>query len=102
MALRGDHGLMGSKPYAASANYINKMSNYCGHCRFDPKQRLGPDACPFNTLYWNFIATHREAFARNPRMSQTANSYQKMSADDKAAIKNQAEGFLAELKPYRA
>ena len=101
MALHGDYGLMGSKPYAASANYINKMSNYCGNCRYDPKQRLGPDACPFNALYWNFIATHREVFAKNPRMSQTANSYQKMSEGDKADIKTQAEGFLAELKPYR-
>ena len=102
MALHGDHGLMGSKPYAASANYINKMSNYCSHCRYDPKQRLGPDACPFNALYWNFIGTHHADFAKNPRMSQTANSYQKMSADDKADIKKQAHGFLSGLKPYQA
>ena len=102
MALHADGGLMGSKPYAASANYINKMSNYCGNCRYDPKQRLGPDACPFNALYWNFIATHHAALAKNPRMSQTANSYQKMSDGDKADIKKQVEGFLAELKPYRA
>ncbi len=101
MALHADGGLMGSKPYAASANYINKMSDYCGSCRYDPKQRLGPDACPFNALYWNFIATHHQAFSRNPRMSQTANSYQKMSAEDKSAIKTQAEGFLASLKAYQ-
>lgn len=100
MALHADGGLMGSKPYAASANYINKMSDYCSSCRYDPKQRIGPDACPFNALYWNFIATHREAFARNPRMSQAANNYQKMSAENKSAIKLQANRFLAGLKAY--
>ena len=102
MTLYGDHGLMASKPYAASANYINKMSNYCGSCRYDPKQRLGPDACPFNALYWNFIATHLAAFTKNPRMMQATYSYQKMSVDDKAAIKRQAEGFLVELKSYQS
>ena len=101
MALHADGGLMGSKPYAASANYINKMSNYCKSCRYDPKLRLGPKACPFNALYWNFIGTHRAQFARNPRMGQIVNSYQKMSARDQSAIKEQAESFLLGLKPYR-
>ena len=100
MALHADGGLMGSKPYAASANYINKMSNYCKSCSYDPKLRIGPDACPFNALYWNFIGIHRAEFARNPRMGQMINSYQKMSADDQEAIKQQAEGFLDGLKPY--
>ena len=100
MALHADGGLMGSKPYAASANYINKMSDYCGSCRYDPKQRIGPSACPFNALYWNFIGTHRAEFARNSRMSQTVYAYQKMSAGDQEAIKHQAQGFLDGLKPY--
>ncbi len=100
MALHADGGLMGSKPYAASANYINKMSNYCSGCRYDPKKRLGPDACPFNALYWNFIGTHQAAFKMNPRMSQIVFGYQKMKAEEQAAIKAQADGFLDQIKPY--
>jgi len=102
MALHADGGLMGSKPYAASANYINKMSNYCGSCTYDPKQRLGPKACPFNALYWNFIGTHQATFKKNPRMSQIVFGYQKMAAEEQAAIKRQAEGFLDGLKPYKS
>ncbi|MBG1232781.1 cryptochrome/photolyase family protein [Aestuariivirga litoralis] len=100
MALHADGGLMGSKPYAASANYINKMSNYCKACRYDPKQRLGPEACPFNAMYWNFIGKHQDVFSHNLRMGQIVNAYRKFSADEKQAIANQANGFIGRLKPY--
>ena len=52
MALHADDGMMATKPYAAGGNYINCMSDYCGNCRFDPRKRVGDDACPFTTLYW--------------------------------------------------
>ena len=70
MSHSADGGVLASKPYAASGNYINKMSNYCRGCRHDVKQRVGPDACPFNFLYWAFLDRHRDRFAGNPRMAQ--------------------------------
>lgn len=100
MALHADHGLMGSKPYAASANYINKMSDYCASCRYDPKQRLGDEACPFNALYWNFIGKHQNVFSKNPRMGQMVNAYRKIDTAEQQRITAQARKFLASLKPY--
>jgi deoxyribodipyrimidine photolyase-related protein len=94
MALHADGGLLASKPYAASGNYINKMSNYCKGCAFDVKKRIGDDACPFNALYWDFIARHKERFSKNPRMSQTCFTYNKFSETDRSAIEKQAQGFL--------
>ena len=94
MSLHADGGMLASKPYAASGNYINKMSNYCKGCAFDVKKRIGEDACPFNALYWDFIARHKERFSKNPRMSQTCFTYNKFSEGDKSAIEKQAQGFL--------
>ena len=68
MSQHADGGVVGTKPYAASGNYINRMSNYCGSCRYDPKKSVGTDACPFSTLYWDFIDRHREKLRLNPRM----------------------------------
>jgi deoxyribodipyrimidine photolyase-related protein len=62
--------MMATKPYASGGAYINKMSDSCRTCRFDPKQRVGPDACPFTTLYWDFLARNAEALAGNHRMAR--------------------------------
>jgi deoxyribodipyrimidine photolyase-related protein len=70
MALYADGGRMATKPYAAGGNYISKMSNHCGDCRYDPKQRTGDDACPFTTLYWDFLARNRAALESNHRMGR--------------------------------
>ena len=94
MALHADGGLLGSKPYAASGNYINKMSNYCKGCTFNVKKRTGEDACPFNSLYWDFIARHLTRFSKNPRMAQTCHTYGKFAESEKLAISNQAKTFL--------
>ena len=70
MALYADGGLMATKPYAAGGNYLNKMSDACGDCRFDPKRRTGEDACPFTTLYWDYLARNRDLLAGNHRIAR--------------------------------
>ncbi|PTX94791.1 cryptochrome/photolyase family protein [Verrucomicrobia bacterium LW23] len=94
MVLHADGGFMATKPYAAGAGYIHKMSNYCGGCRYRPDQRTGPDACPFNFLYWNFYATHRERFATNPRVGMMIKTWDEKPSAEKAAILQQAKDFL--------
>jgi len=70
MGVHADGGLMMSKPYAAGGAYISRMSNYCKPCIYNPKNRTGEDACPFTTLYWDFLDRHRKDFASNHRMAQ--------------------------------
>ncbi len=70
MSQHADGGLMATKPYAAGGAYINRMSDYCGGCRYSPTVRVGPDACPFTAGYWAFLARQRERLAGNPRMAQ--------------------------------
>lgn len=97
MSQFADGGLLASKPYAASGAYINRMSDYCGPCRYDVKQRTGPDACPFNALYWDFIARHRETIRDNPRMKQMVRAYEKFAPDEQKRIAASAATFLAVL-----
>lgn len=70
MSQHADGGILATKPYASGGAYIDKMSDHCGGCRFDPKKRVGEDACPFTGGYWRFLHRHREEFAANPRMGQ--------------------------------
>jgi len=97
MSQFGDGGLLASKPYASSGSYINKMSDYCGSCRFKVNQKEGEDACPFNYLYWDFIARHENTFAKNPRMAMMVRSYAKFAEDKKTQIAADAKAFLANL-----
>ena len=94
MALHADGGLMASKPYAASGNYISKMSDYCESCSYDVKQRTGPKACPFNFLYWDFIDRHQERFSRNPRMAVICKSLDRMKPAEREKIRADAARFL--------
>ncbi len=94
MSLFGDGGLLGSKPYAASGNYINKMSDYCKGCAYDVKQRTGPNACPFNYLYWDFFMRNRHKLARNSRLLPTYRSIDAMDDAKKAEVKASAARFL--------
>lgn len=98
MALHADGGIVASKPYAASGNYINRMSNFCKGCAYDPKVTVGTDACPFNALYWDFMARHRDRFAGNPRMPYVYATWDKMGETKKAAIKAQATAHLHAMR----
>ena len=79
MTLFADGGAMSTKPYAAGGAYINRMSNYCGDCPFDPKKRLGEDACPFTAGYWSFMDKNQEKFNGNFRMSNPLSSLRRLS-----------------------
>lgn len=100
MSQFADGGLLGSKPYAASGAYIDRMSDYCGGCRYDVKKRTGPDACPLNALYWDFISRHRTRFSSNPRMAQMYRTYDRFSDDARADLHAQAARFLAHLDTH--
>ena len=97
MALHADGGLMASKPYAASAAYINRMGDYCRGCAHDAKDAVGPRACPFNFLYWDFIARHEARFARNPRMAMPLRTLRAMEPSRREAIRADATTFLDSL-----
>lgn len=97
MSQFADGGLLASKPYAASGAYINRMSNYCGSCAYDVAQRTGPKACPFNALYWNFIARARHRIGTNPRMAQMVRTYERFSPEEQQRIEESAAAFLARL-----
>ena len=99
MALFADGGVLGSKPYAASGKYIDRMSDYCAGCRYDVKETLGSTACPFNALYWNFLITHERLLRPNRRMGVIFGALDRMEAGRRAAIVEQASTFLAQLHP---
>nr|WP_199289282.1 cryptochrome/photolyase family protein [Cyanobium sp. FACHB-13342] len=92
MGLFADGGLLASKPYAASGNYINRMGTYCKGCQYNPKQRSGPQACPFNALYWDFLARHSDGLGRNPRMALVIKQLERIDAEELAAIRAAAAG----------
>ena len=79
MSQFADGGMMATKPYASGGAYIHKMSDYCRDCRYDRTKRVGDDACPFTTLYWDFMARHEERFAKNPRVAQQVRAAFKLS-----------------------
>lgn len=95
MSLHADGGKMATKPYASGGAYVDKMSDYCKACTFDRKKRTGDDACPFTTLYWDFLARHGERFVRNPRVSAQVRSAQKLV--DLDAVQNRAAEVLSKM-----
>ena len=87
MALFADGGIVGSKPYAASGAYINRMSDYCQGCEYDVKDAIGEQACPFNALYWDFMARHAQRFAGNTRMAMPLRTMEKMAPERLAQLR---------------
>ncbi len=97
MSQFADGGLLGSKPYAASGAYINRMSDYCKSCAYDVEAKSGPTACPFNYLYWDFLARNRKLLKANPRMGQMYSTYDRMSPARHAEIESDSQAFLKQL-----
>jgi len=97
MILFADGGYLASKPYAAGGGYINKMSDYCKACTYHVSKKHGPDACPFNYLYWNFLARNRDKLASNHRVGMMYRTYDRMSDDKKLAIERDSRTFLASM-----
>jgi deoxyribodipyrimidine photolyase-related protein len=90
MSQYADGGVMASKPYIATGKYIQRMSNYCAGCRFDPAKATGPTACPMTTLYWDFLQRHEAMLRRNPRMSLQVKNLDRLSVEERGAITRQA------------
>jgi len=97
MILFADGGVLGSKPYAASGAYINKMSDYCKGCSYSPAKKNGDKACPFNYLYWDFMIRNDEKLRGNPRLGFTYNTLSKMSDEKIQAIKDDSQRFFKEI-----
>ena len=97
MSQFADGGVVGSKPYVSSGAYIDRMSDYCKRCAYSVKAKTGPDACPFNLLYWAFLIRHRDRFAANPRMAQMYRSWDRMDATRRETTLSEAEALLENL-----
>ncbi len=97
MSQYADGGYMVSKPYCASGKYIQRMSNYCSGCRFKPELSTGADACPFTTLYWDFLARHQQRFARHPRTALQWKNLERMDPEQLSAIRAQAQTLREQL-----
>jgi len=97
MSQFADGGIIASKPYISSGNYIDKMSDYCKECSYKVKVKTGPDACPFNVLYWHFLDRHRDRFKGNHRMGNMYRVWDRMDADKREIVLADADRFLAKL-----
>ncbi|MGC6471926.1 MAG: cryptochrome/photolyase family protein [Parvibaculales bacterium] len=97
MVLYADGGILATKPYAASGAYINRMSNYCKNCSYKVSVKNGPDACPFNYLYWDFLDRNRETLAGNHRLGMVYRTFDKMDEGKKQAVREDSRRFLTRL-----
>ena len=100
MSQYADGGILATKPYVSSGSYINKMSNYCANCHYAVKDKFGDKACPFNTLYWNFLDEKKDYFANNQRMGMMMNMLKKMNPEELFKIKTKANKIISNLDGY--
>ncbi|EWH11951.1 hypothetical protein DS2_02168 [Catenovulum agarivorans DS-2] len=97
MSQFADGGIVGSKAYAASGNYINKMTDYCKSCHYQVKESIGENACPLNALYWHFMLTHQQNFSSNPRNKMVYANWHKTAEDKRQQIIARAQALLTDL-----
>jgi len=97
MVMHADGGVVGTKPYAASGAYISRMSNYCEHCRYDPKKRHGENACPVTTFYWDFLNRNHDSFRSNNRMALVMKSLDRIGKEDMVQITTSARRLRRDL-----
>ncbi|MFN2430534.1 MAG: cryptochrome/photolyase family protein [Cryomorphaceae bacterium] len=98
MSQFADGGIVGTKPYVSSANYIDKMSDYCKGCHYDKKKKMGEKACPFNSLYWDFYERHRDKLEKNPRIGFVYRTLDKMNPEKRIDLLDQAKVYLEDLE----
>ncbi len=98
MSQFADGGLLASKPYISSGAYINRMSDYCGNCRYNVKEKIGDNACPFNSLYWDFLARNEKVLRDNPRLGLAYRNLDKMDHDTIKALRAAAHRFMETLE----
>jgi deoxyribodipyrimidine photolyase-related protein len=91
MSQFGDGGIMATKPYCASGSYIHRMSDYCGSCRYRPQRATGPDACPFTTLFWDFLDRHADRLKHNARMQYQLLNLKRRNKHELVQIRRQAD-----------
>jgi deoxyribodipyrimidine photolyase-related protein len=99
MGMWADGGRMATKPYVSGGAYVNRMSDYCDECRFDPKKRVGDDACPFTTLYWDFLDRHRDQLEPNARLARQYHTLERLS--DLDDVRNRAQQVIVALREGR-
>ncbi len=101
MATYADGGLTATKPYVSGAAYINRMSNFCPHCQYDPKKSIGPGSCPFTALYWTFLERNQETLSNNFRMQMPYNTLRKKSANELVQLRARAEEAVVHLQSFK-
>ena len=101
MSQYADLGSFTSKPYAASGKYVDRMSDHCGRCGYDPNKTVEDDACPLNSLYWSFVDRHSDRFAANPRMALMTRNWSRRDADTRTAILGRAASVMEALREGR-
>ena len=97
MSQFADGGLLATKPYVSSGNYINKMSDYCKRCHYSVKQKSGEGSCPFNSLYWHFMERHHDTLSKNARIGMIYRGWAKRPQEERDAILQTAEVYLSKL-----
>ncbi|MGB5378816.1 cryptochrome/photolyase family protein [Muriicola sp.] len=100
MSQFADGGIVATKPYVSSANYINKMGNYCGECHYDPNEKFGETACPFNALYWNFLDAKKEHLKSNPRMGMMLSLLDKKDEGELDKLRKRARHIIENPGKY--
>ena len=93
-------GVTATKPYVSGAAYIHRMSNYCGHCQYDPKKALGQDSCPFTALYWTFLERNEALLGKNLRLQMPYATLRRKPADELVQLRERADQAVRHLQSF--